>query len=412
MPNLFLLLYGRASAWRPPLFFRGFVRSPDLAAAFAFAYVALVLIVPLGALGGLFAPGDALREQARRELLAAVDSGAAVVAARTALSADPAAPHRWADYGDALLMDGRTGAAAEAFRAAVERGPSSVAVLRRAAHFHFSVDQSERALELSRRLLALQPAASETLFPVWDRMGVAPEHAFAAGLPDDDSRSAYMRRRLEAGDSSDIDAAWDLLVARDEPAEELLDDYVTQLLAEGRFERALEVRRDASSCGVETVNLLRDGGFECEPVPTPLDWRLREHPEATVRRTADHARSGDGALRVEFTAAGNPLFYHVSQQTPVEPGLYRVRAWIRTEGITTDEGVGVWIVDPSDSKRLSVATPTAVGTADWRRYQRVFRVPAGVELLEVRVFRRPSGRSSARLSGVAWVDDISLQSVR
>ena len=383
-----------------------------LSAAFVLAWTTAQTLTPASALGGLFAPRDALREEARLALLAG-EPGAAVQTARSALAADPAAPHRWADLGDALLVAAPSdaaefAAAREAYRMAVERGPASVALLRRAVNFHFAIGENRQALALSRRLLWLDAEAAGSLFPLWNKMGISPYDAFAIGLPDEAAGRAYVRASL-GGPSAD--AAWNLLAASHDPDPDLLDAYISQLLADRRFDRAIEVYRQESSCEKGSANLLRDGGFECGPGPTPLDWRRIAHPDARAD-WVEEAHAGSRALRVEFRGGGNPLYYHVSQQTPVEPGLYRVRVWIRSQGITTDEGVGIWVVDPHDSRRLSIATPTAVGTQDWSRFQRVFRVPEGVEMLEIRVFRRPSAQTRARLSGVAWVDDVTLEAVR
>jgi hypothetical protein len=93
-------------------------------------------------------------------------------------------------------------------------------------------------------------------------------------------------------------------------------------------------------------------------------------------------------------------FHHVWQNVWLIPGRYRLSAWIRTDGLTTDEGVGV---------RVGSAHTTALaGNNGWTEVAVELTVPAA-RMARVEVFREPSMKFESRPRGSVWIDDVGLR---
>jgi hypothetical protein len=112
---------------------------------------------------------------------------------------------------------------------------------------------------------------------------------------------------------------------------------------------------------------------------------------------------------VDFLGQSNVAFDHVSQLAVVEPGLYRFRAYVKTEEITTDQGVRFRIADAVSPGRLEVITEGFTLTRDWTEVEQTVRVPAGTGLVTVQVVRQASMKFDNKIRGTAWVDDVALE---
>ena len=113
-------------------------------------------------------------------------------------------------------------------------------------------------------------------------------------------------------------------------------------------------------------------------------------------------------MRVRSEGQENVQYQHLVQKIVVQPGRYRFGVYIRTEGITTDQGVGFQILAADGSSGLNVRTEPLLGTKEWTLLERNFIVPPRTRLLEIRAFRRQSRKFDSKISGTVWIDDVSL----
>ena len=104
----------------------------------------------------------------------------------------------------------------------------------------------------------------------------------------------------------------------------------------------------------------------------------------------------------------NVSYSNVEQLVRVTPGPHTLKAWVRTEGITTSEGPRFQIVDAEAKGRLDAQTASWTGSRDWTLISHMFTVPAGTNLLAVKLVRQPSEEFDNRIKGSAWVDGVSL----
>jgi hypothetical protein len=113
-------------------------------------------------------------------------------------------------------------------------------------------------------------------------------------------------------------------------------------------------------------------------------------------------------LRIQFDGKQNLDYSDVGQTAFVKPGRYRFEAYIRTQGITTDKGVGIHIYDRNAHGRLDVRTEELAGTHDWTKVERVLVVPGDISLLAIEVSRQHSMKFDNQINGTVWIDSVRL----
>jgi hypothetical protein len=151
-------------------------------------------------------------------------------------------------------------------------------------------------------------------------------------------------------------------------------------------------------------NRLFNGTFDRSPTTSPFDWRISQQPG--VRVSLDDG-PGDGRGRVaklSFDGTENVTVTGLSQRVWLPSGRYRLQAMIRTEGITTREGVAVEVRGDG----VAATSKACVGTTDWTQVSREFDVPDDAGLLQVRVVRNKSFRFDNLIAGTAWLDDVEI----
>ena len=145
--------------------------------------------------------------------------------------------------------------------------------------------------------------------------------------------------------------------------------------------------------------MIYNAEFSSDLEGNPLDWQIREVSGAQVR----FVRGGDNSgrvLRIEFDGKENVNFAHVSQTLIAEPGQYEFSAHVKTENLTTDQGVSFRFTDLEDSKRLDAWTPQNTGSSDWHVLQQTLTVPEGSRLVQIQLVRKPTIKFDNKISGV------------
>jgi hypothetical protein len=331
---------------------------------------------------------------------------------REAVRRDPANAYRWAALGENYLASERTGPARICMTRAAEVGPNIPPILIRAANFHFAMDEPDAAMSYGRRILALIPDYDAVVFALYTRMDIPVERILAAGIPPSKRPAAsYFRALLSRAPTAECDLVWQWLRSHGWTDDKLASEFVDRLLARRNYKNAqrtwagyLDKRRGAYPSG----NALYNGDFEAEFTGAALDWKLRPADGATAARSSVVAHTGTSSLRVDFQGQANVAFDHVSQTAVVEPGLYRFRAFVKTDDITTDQGLRFRIADANSPARLEMITDGFTLTHDWTEVDRLVRIPTATRLVTVQVVRQASMKFDNKIRGTAWVDDVSL----
>ena len=81
---------------------------------------------------------------------------------------------------------------------------------------------------------------------------------------------------------------------------------------------------------------------------------------------------------------------------------------MRVNGITTDSGPRFQVFDAFNMQKLFLSTENMVGTSNWSSQQLEFKTKADTRLVLIRVARPPSEKLDHQISGIVWIDQISL----
>ncbi len=387
----------------------------SLVATLSAAAIVLNLVAPQTACRFHLCPETVQLQEARRQMMRGTPDGlaASVRLYEQALSRNPASAYRWCDLAEALLAAGDIKQARHCFSQASRFGPNIPPTLLRVASFHFRQHETRQALRTMARILALVPDYDGLLFNYYDRMGVSVAEILDYGVPPDRrAAQSYFRHLLKTASPADAQQAWQWMGLHGFRDDTIAGGYVDFSLKHRQYEAAAETWAQYAGSrlpGYRRANFVFNGGFEFEPVPCPLDWRFSEVSGASASRDTQVVHSGKSSLRVEFLGEENLSYRQVSQLTCVRPGRMRFSAFVRTAGITTDQGIGFRIFDSESPARLDLRTKRCLGTTDWQRLQLEFVVPPPTRLLAIQVARSSSLKFDSKIAGVAWIDDVVLE---
>lgn len=146
-----------------------------------------------------------------------------------------------------------------------------------------------------------------------------------------------------------------------------------------------------------------NGSFETESMQGGFDWRITSNDDAEARRDTTVAKEGLASLMVSFSGKQNIDYAHVAHDLVVEKGKrYSVTFWMKTESISTNEGIFVEVLGCEDCQPSEKQT----GTTYWQQ----FRIPftAAGDLVTVRLRRVPTNKFDNLLEGKVWLDGFDL----
>jgi hypothetical protein len=150
-------------------------------------------------------------------------------------------------------------------------------------------------------------------------------------------------------------------------------------------------------------NLLKNPGFETADNGAIASWGRSVGGPFSL----DPAGRNGAALRMSGADA-QQIIASVEQAVTLEPGLYTVEAWARTQalgGRAPRSGVRV-CVDARPRINWWQCTPVASGTTEWAQLRQ-----SGIAVRERGPYRVTVGAYGAP-DGIAWFDDVSLTEMR
>jgi hypothetical protein len=164
--------------------------------------------------------------------------------------------------------------------------------------------------------------------------------------------------------------------------------------------------------GYPESNRIFNGDFEVDPTGSPFDWRIdRSRPAVRGAEMVfdDRVRhAGRRSLRVAFDGTQNVGEIGVEQAVFLVAGRYRVRAYIRTHEVSTDEGVALRVVYAESPRALDFKTERLRGTNEWTMVEGQFAAPPSGGLVRVSLVRKPSLKFDNLIRGTVWVDEVSI----
>ena len=323
----------------------------------------------------------------------------------------------WMDLADAYQAYGDAAGAHQAYRKAIAAYPVSAEVAWRYGSFLlYGQDLPKGYAEIRRALLSEPWLEDAALLECWqtnpdvnlllDR-ALPPQSAYYVAAMD-----FFLLRRL-------LDpalAVWKRQLTLKQPVEMGEGVRLVNALIDGnRLSEAQQVwsqallaahwpqdRRDAES-------LVFNGGFEHDLANGGFDWREVPVDGAHFAIDTHMVHSGSQSLQVRFDGQANADFQNLLQIVFVQPrARYLFAAYLRTEEISTDQGVRFEILDPQNPRELRILTQNITGTSPWSQVRAEFSAGANTKRLQIALRRIPSGKIDNKIRGTVWIDDVCL----
>lgn len=346
----------------------------------------------------------------------------AIKAYCTALSLDPHSATTWLDLAAAYESEGDAAAARDAFQQAKRVYPISAEVAWRYGNFLLRQNEIPAAFAEIRQSVSADPKrAAEAVSRSW-RLDPDINSIIENVLPP--NAPIYLAAIRELDSDAAMDPAltvWEKLRGLQPPPRIALSDiipFVDSLVQAHRIDDGHRVWTQAVTLAdpIPPPNdapgsLIWDGGFETGLAGGGFAWAYTP-ASLGVQSTFDtkERHSGERSLRLIFDGRRNVDFSGICHIAFVEPGAsYRFSAWVRTQALTTDQGVRFRLEWTENAHNASVETAEVHGTQPWTEVS-IPWTATGDTSRQVRVCisRKPSDEFGSRIHGSAWIDDVAL----
>lgn len=343
------------------------------------------------------------------------DAAAAMAAYRRSLAINPRSADAWLDLASLLESEGQASEARSAFLAAQKAYPISAEVAWRYGNFLLRQGDRDAAFAEFRRSVEADPLRGAEAFSRAIR--VEPDIRKVLGPAIPPYRRVYLDiiRGLAQNQLEDALTVWRQLPPGSPLRLEDAQPLVDKLREQHRIREAWKIWSEATALaglpGEEPADsLVWDGGFETGVSNIAFSWQYPPIWQGVeIARDSGVAHSGRFSLRVSFDGKSNLYFHSVCHVIPVEPGArYRLTAWIRTRGLTTDERVRLVLHAVSvASDPLYTASPEK--DQPWSEVALDWTSPPGEHQGSLCLVRNASAEPDNRIRGEFWIDDVALR---
>jgi len=310
---------------------------------------------------------------------------------------NPYRSSHWLELSKLYEQEAEAELARSAMEKALETDPNWAQMHWSAANLYFRLGDLGAADFEMRRAADLDVSyLTQVLDLVWRAYG-DPEVIVPTHVPNTKAANLLaLNYFIGQGSEVGADLSWDRLKIFNTRTQERFE-YFNYLLSRGQPHVAYEVFVHAMD--EDRIAGVFNGGFEQTPMNGGFDWQISSTLNEEARRVTTESRDGMGSLRIEFGGESNVNYQRVSHRLPVEPGQsYELTFWMRTDRISTDEGVYVEIEGQRSEAPL--------GTTYWDEFTIPFT--ASSEMTTIRVRRNPSRKLDNRLNGTVWLDEFEL----
>jgi tetratricopeptide (TPR) repeat protein len=346
------------------------------------------------------------------------DNARAIQAYRTSLSLDPRSSNTWMDLAAVYELEGDTSSARESFLQAKRVYPLSAEVSWRYGNFLLRLGEFPQAFAEIRHSVFVDPnRAAEAFSRCW-RVDPDVQVILDNVLPP--SGPVYLdaiRELMADAQLGPALAVWSRLVAL-HPQLHLSEaiPFTDMLIFARRPDDARRVWMEAAALsntpatGDPPDSVIWDGGFESGVFGGGLSWSFPSTPSGVqVGLDSKEKHSGERSLELGFDGKHNVNFADVCHLAIVQPATaYKFSAWIRTQALTSDQGIRLRLQWAENSHAASIDTPEFHDTQSWTKVELPWRAPADTHQVRVCVARNPSDVYNSRIRGTAWVDDVAL----
>ena len=330
-----------------------------------------------------------------------------------ALLQDNASAYKWTDLGDVELAAGHLAQAQNCFEQALQAAPHSPVILFRAANFDWQTGDATGALRKLYRVLSNPELADvyDTAFLTYSRLKVPLPTVLALGVPEQRlPAERFLRFTMLRQNVDSASGIWQWMSAHNLTSDVMAGEYCRFLATSQHPALAAEAWRSYahSDPAFQQTNWVFNGGFEAPFRPSLFDWQAESTANVAAERTDRDALSGSHALHLQFLGHDNSAYAGAGQFVAIPAGAWRLRAQIKTNGLTTNEGIRLHVVDYFANTKLDAWSDMVAGSTDWNPLDLVFHSGPGVRLLQIQLARQSSLLFNERVQGSVWIDDVQL----
>jgi tetratricopeptide (TPR) repeat protein len=347
------------------------------------------------------------------------DTARAIQAYSIALSLNPRSADLWSDVGTAYETEGNVAAARDAFLDAKKAYPLSAEISWRYANFLLRQGDLDAALGEMRRAVETEPkrgaealsralSAEPNINLIIDRVLPPLSDAYTGAIFD----------QVSEGHTANAVLIWNRLAALHPklPLQTYTYFLVTALLREKQVTEAQRIWKQAADfAGFGNLpgpadSLLWDGGFESGIFGGGFAWALPGGAQG-VQFSFDtrEKHSGNQSLRLLFNGRYNLGLNGPCAEVAVQPSTaYHFSAWLRTQSITTEQGIRFQLRAIGMQDNAPVTTSDLRGTEPWTNIEASWTSGKDGQEMQVCVARLPSQEFDDKIQGIAWVDDVAL----
>jgi tetratricopeptide (TPR) repeat protein len=346
------------------------------------------------------------------------DTTRAIQALRKAIALDPYSAEALLDLAIAYDGENDTAQAREAYVTAERVYPLSADVSWSYGNFLLRQGEQDAALREIRRTVELDRKRAAEAFS--RALRAQPDASILLDKAVPATTAVYLpilHTLSAAGDLDNAQLVWDRLLALHEkvPMREMVS-FFNELVRQRRPADAARMWPQAVSIMQDPPppdpngSLLWDGGLESGYVGGGFAWHfvpVTRDVQISLDRSEKH--TGEQSLRILFNGHENLNFEDACHNITPEAGQrYLLTAWVKTQSLTSSEGVRLQIFVFTPTKNDSVVTEEVHGTQGWEQIQLGWTAPEGASFGTVCVRRHMSDQPENDIQGAAWIDDVSL----
>jgi hypothetical protein len=349
-----------------------------------------------------------------------IDFGKAILHFSEAVRLNPQDPQAWLEMGAALNQEGNVEEAEVCLRQADKLAPHSPPYQWSIANFFLLQGNIDETFRHFNVILQGTGLYDEWIFDTAWKASGDPKKILSEVVPHSLVKEFeyldYLIRHQHLADTHDV---WERIAGESEtysPNRAAL--YFDSLIGAKQLRDAERVWNDLLRKNVihaqytrQESNLLLNGSFEEDFLNMGFDWRISSTDGVAAGRDQTTFHSPGHSLIVLFDAKQNVFSRNVWQFVPVKPGhAYRLRGFIKTEGITTDSGPRIEVRDAYDAHLLEKFSEDVTGSSmGWVPLTLEFTASPKTQLIIVSITRFPSGKLDNLIQGKAWADDLSME---
>jgi len=282
----------------------------------------------------------------------------------------------------------------------------------RAVNFYFQTGNLKTALPLAAQVLDQVEKYDAEIFSLYAGQGIG--EALEYGLPPENPRPAraWLGYLTQTDKTEEAEETWRWMRAHGFADAVSANDYVSLLLRKHRPQEALGAWRDylgASAGDYGRSNYAFNGGFENEFSGSPLDWKIQPTEGVETARDATNTDSGHWSLRIRFDGKHNVTDIGVKQAVVLPQGAYRLRVRVRTEGLTTDQGIQLRVLPLDPAQPTGWGSSPWLGTNAWSTVEIPFLVPVKGGVYGIQLVRNASLKFDSLIAGTVWIDSVRVE---